>query len=246
MLRIAGLSHAWGVVEVLQDIDLELHEGELLALVGPSGCGKTTLLHLAAGLLPVQSGRVERGVERPAMLFQQPRLLPWQRTDDNIAIGLRAQGVARRQARERARVLGQELGLDERALAAYPHQLSGGMQSRAALARALILEPALLLLDEPFSALDIGLRAQLHALLLDHVKRRGTAVLLITHDLMEAVRLADTVLVMAPSPGRLVHRQAVAGDPLQRDDAAVHRAAAELLAVPALRRAFDLPAPEPA
>ncbi len=241
MLEIEGLHHAYGVTEVLHDVSLHLRAGELLALVGPSGCGKTTLLHLAAGLLPLQKGRIRRAVPRPAMLFQQPRLLPWQRTLDNIGIGLRAQGMARGAARERARLLGHELGLDERALQAYPHQLSGGMQSRAALARALLLEPALLLLDEPFSALDIGLRAQLHALLLDHVHRRGTAVLLITHDLMEAVRLADSVLVMAPAPGHVVHRQPIGGEARQRDDAAVHRAAAALLTVPALRQAFDLP-----
>lgn len=245
MLEITGLHHAYGVTEVLHDVSLHLHAGELLALVGPSGCGKTTLLHLAAGLLPLQGGTLRRAVPRPAMLFQQPRLLPWQRTVDNIGIALRAQGVPRAQARERARALAHELGLDERALHAYPHELSGGMQSRAALARALLLEPALLLLDEPFSALDVGLRAQLHALLLDHVQRRRTAVLLITHDLMEAVRLADSVLVMAPTPGRIVYRQPVPGQPLARDDAAVHRAAAELLAVPVLRQAFDLPALEP-
>ncbi|HNT40092.1 MAG TPA: ATP-binding cassette domain-containing protein [Rubrivivax sp.] len=246
MLEIRGLHHAWGVTEVLRDVSLHLHAGELLALVGPSGCGKTTLLHLAAGLLPLQTGSIRRAVARPAMLFQQPRLLPWQRTIDNIGIGLRAQGVPRASARERARALGHELGLDDRALHAYPHELSGGMQSRAALARALLLEPALLLLDEPFSALDVGLRAQLHTLLLDHVQRRRTAVLLITHDLMEAVRLADSVLVMAPTPGRLVYRQPVAGPALARDDVAVHRLAAELLAVPVLRQAFDLPPLEPA
>jgi NitT/TauT family transport system ATP-binding protein len=221
-------------------VGLALSPGGVLALVGPSGCGKTTLLHLCAGLLDVQEGRLENSFATPALMFQQPRLLPWQTTADNIALGLRAQGMARSAARERAHAMGAVLGLDAEALAAYPHQLSGGMQSRAALARALVLEPDLLLMDEPFAALDIGLKAQLHRLLLRHQREKGTAVLMITHDLMEAVRLADTVLVMAAGPGRIVHMHAPQVPGLARDDATVYHETAELLRVPAVRAAFGL------
>jgi NitT/TauT family transport system ATP-binding protein len=243
VLEIERLHHAYGPTEVLHDVTLRLAAGEVLALLGPSGCGKTTLLHLAAGLLVPQEGRV--GVAagaRRAGRFQQPRLLPWQRTLDNIALGLRAARVARRDGLARAAAMGHALGLDDEALAAYPHQLSGGMQSRAALARALVLEPALLLIDEPFAALDIGLKAQLHRLLLDHCACHGTAVLMITHDVMEAVRLADRVIVMAAAPGRVVHETGVPGAAMARDDLAVHAAAATLLGTRAVRASFDLPA----
>ena len=141
----------------------------------------------------------------------------------------------------RAAEMAQALGLPVAALAQYPAELSGGMQSRAALARALVLAPALLLMDEPFAALDVGLRSQLHQLLLARQAHTGMAVLLITHDLMEAVRLADEVLVMAASPGRIVARYHPPGAAVARGDALVHRCAAELQQHPAVRVAFGLP-----
>ena len=241
-LQVRALRHAYGPAMVLQGIDLQVPPGRIVALVGPSGCGKTTLLHLCAGLLDLQEGRLDNAFQRPALMFQQPRLLPWQTTADNIALGLRAQGMARAEARERAQALGAVLGLDAEAMVAYPHQLSGGMQSRAALARALVLEPDLLLMDELFAALDIGLKAQLHRLLLRHQREKGTAVLMITHDLMEAVRLADTVLVMAAGPGRIVHQHSPQAPALARTDAMVYHETAELLRVPAVRAAFGLDA----
>ena len=241
-IEIRNVSKQFGDFHALRDVSLDIASGELIALLGPSGCGKTTLLHLCAGLLDLQEGRLENSFANPALMFQQPRLLPWQTTADNIALGLRAQGLARAAARERAHALGAVLGLDSEALAAYPHQLSGGMQSRAALARALVLEPDLLLMDEPFAALDIGLKAQLHRLLLRHQREKGTAVLMITHDLMEAVRLADTVLVMAAGPGRIVHQHSPQAPALARTDAMVYHDTAELLRVPAVRAAFGLDA----
>ena len=241
-LVLKDVRHSYALTEVLGGVSLALAPGGVVALVGPSGCGKTTLLHLCAGLLDVQEGRLDNAFANPALMFQQPRLLPWQTTADNIAMGLRAQGMARSASREPAHAMGAVLGLDSEALAAYPHQLSGGMQSRAALARALVLEPDLLLMDEPFAALDIGLKAQLHRLLLRHQAEQGTAVLMITHDLMEAVRLADTVLVMAAGPGRIVHRHTPPGPALARTDAMVYHDTAELLRVPAVRAAFGLDA----
>lgn len=140
-LCVRGLGHSFGRDEVLADIDFCLREAEVLALVGPSGCGKTTLLHLAAGLLGVQSGAVELSFERSTFMFQQPRLLPWQSTLDNIALGLKAAGLGRAERQHRAHSMALQLGLAHRDLDKFPHQLSGGMQSRVAFARALVMEP---------------------------------------------------------------------------------------------------------
>ena len=243
-LRIDGLAHAYALRSVLDNVSLTLPAGRTVALVGPSGCGKTTLLHLCAGLLTVQKGTLENGFLRPAVMFQQPRLLPWKTTRDNIALGLKALGVSAGERLARAEAMGRSVGLDELALAQFPHALSGGMQSRAALARALALGPDLLLMDEPFSALDIGLKAQLHRLLLDHQAAHGLAVLMITHDLMEAVRLADTLLVMAAEPGRIVHRVELNTPARQRGDAEVYQTTARLLQHPAVCASFGLEAPQ--
>jgi len=242
LLQVRALHHSYGPTEVLAGIDIDLPAGRCLALVGPSGCGKTTLLHLCAGLLDRQEGSIEQPFAPTAVMFQQPRLLPWMNTLDNIALGLKARGLARGARRAQARAMALALDLPELSLAQYPAELSGGMQSRVALARALVLQPALLLMDEPFAALDVGLRYQLHRLLLQQQAASGMAVLMITHDLTEAVRLADEVLVMAPAPGRIVARYRPPGAALARSDALVHQGSAELQQHPAVRAAFDLPA----
>jgi NitT/TauT family transport system ATP-binding protein len=240
-LRLTGIGHDYALKTALTGIDLALPSGRVLALVGPSGCGKTTLLHLVAGLLTVQTGTLTNHFQRQAVMFQQPRLLPWKSTRNNIALGLKAAGLPSAAWQLHTQTIGQSVGLDAAALDQFPHQLSGGMQSRAALARALVLEPDLLLLDEPFAALDIGLKAQLYRLLLDHQAARKVAVLMITHDLMEAVRLADSILVMAADPGRIVHRFVLERPARQRDDDFVHRTTAEFLHSPAVRGCFGLP-----
>ena len=175
MLQATALEHHFGARQVLAPIDLALHPGQCVALVGPSGCGKTTLLHLCAGLLAVQEGALHNGFARTAVMFQQALLLPWLSTLDNIALGLKARGMPRAARQQQARAQAAALGLDALALRQYPHQLSGGMQSRAALARALVQSPDALLLDEPFAALDIGLKAHMHRLLQTQRVQRSLA-----------------------------------------------------------------------
>ncbi len=239
-LHIHGLTHAFGRDEIFSGINFNLAAGEVVALVGPSGCGKTTLLHLCAGLLDVQEGRIDNGFGNPASMFQQPRLLPWKTTLDNIVLGLKAAGMPRHQRLQQASSLALRLGLAAGDLGKFPHQLSGGMQSRVSLARALVLQPDLLLLDEPFAALDIGLKEDLYALLLDEQAARGMGVLMITHDLMEAVRLADRILVMAAAPGRIVSHLELDLPAVQRSDAWIYQHTAELLQLPAVRESFGL------
>ncbi|MDO5102342.1 MAG: ATP-binding cassette domain-containing protein [Lautropia sp.] len=240
-LAVQQLTHTFALRTVLQDISFELPSGQTVALVGPSGCGKSTLLHVCAGLLDVQHGQVQTTVDRMATLFQQPHLLPWKTALDNIALGLKAAGIRRSERLAMSHEMGLSVGLSALSLAQFPHQLSGGMQSRVALARALVLSPELLLLDEPFSALDIGLKAHMHELLLAQQAERRLSVLMITHDLHEAVRLADTVLVMAAEPGRLVWRLDLPVPARERDEAWIHRHTAALMAQQGVREAFGLP-----
>jgi NitT/TauT family transport system ATP-binding protein len=233
--------HRFGYQRVLEDIDLCVQAGQAVALVGPSGCGKSTLLKLAAGLLSPWEGRIDSSFGQAAMMFQQPRLLPWKRTLDNIALGLKARRTPTAQRHARARLLAHRMGLTDDDLDKFPGALSGGMQSRAALARAFAVSPDLLLLDEAFAALDIGLKSELYGLLARERAAAGSAVLMITHDLMEALRLADRILVMSGSPGRIVAQHQVATPVGERDDAWVFARTAEFIRCPDIRAAFALP-----
>lgn len=239
-LSISALNHRFGYQRVLDNINLTVHAGEAVALVGPSGCGKTTLLNLAAGLLAPWEGRIDNSFSRPAMMFQQPRLLPWKRTLENIALGLKAQGIARPERTNRARQLALSMGLDEDDLDKFPGALSGGMQSRAALARAFAVQPDLLLLDEAFSALDIGLKSELYDLLARERAAHASAVLMITHDLMEAIRLADRILIMTGSPGAIVAEHRLETPVTERDESWVFAHTAEFIQWPDVRAAFAL------
>lgn len=189
---------------VLVDVALEVGRGELVAIIGPSGCGKSTLLNLVAGLTDVTSGtvRIADPDVRSAYVFQNPRLLPWRNVQTNVEFSLEQIGLSRKEVRDRAT---QALELVHLGLHSdkYPHELSGGMQQRAALARGLALDPGLLLLDEPFGALDALTRGYLQEELLGIVRRFHTTTLLVTHDIDEALLLADRVAVMSSRPARI-------------------------------------------
>nr|WP_294548156.1 ABC transporter ATP-binding protein [uncultured Rhodopila sp.] len=188
-VRVVNLVRRYGGRTVLNDLNLRIERGEFVVLLGESGCGKTTLLRALAGLDRVQGGRIE-APRRPAMVFQEHRLLPWDSLWRNVALGLQAAD-----ARARAEAALAEVGLGGR-LDDWPRNLSGGQAQRVALARALVQKPELLLLDEPFAALDALTRIRMHALVIQLVARHRPAVLLVTHDVDEAIALADRILVM--------------------------------------------------
>lgn len=240
-LALRRIEHRFGPHTVLEGIDLRVAPGRVTALLGRSGCGKSTLLRIAAGLIAPTRGRVRVDLAHTALVFQQPNLLPWKRLLDNIALGLKARGMGRSARRQRAAELASEVGLDVHDHDKYPAELSGGMQSRAALARALAVQPRLLLLDEPFAALDVGLRADMHVLLARQVLQHGAAALMVTHDVMDALRLAHEVVLMLPDPGRVLARFVIAVPLAERNDAWVYANTGALMAHPAVRQAFELP-----
>ncbi|TXG92282.1 ABC transporter ATP-binding protein [Rhodococcus rhodnii] len=192
--RLRGVDKWYGSHHVLRDIDLAIGAGEIVSLVGRSGSGKSTILRVLAGLSDDHSG--ESSVAgSPAVAFQEPRLFPWRSVRDNVAYGLNIEGVRRRAALAAADRTLDEVGLVDKK-DAWPGTLSGGQAQRASLARALVAEPRLLLLDEPFGALDALTRLSMHALLLSLWREHGFGILLVTHDVDEAVALADRVIVL--------------------------------------------------
>ena len=210
-LTLAGVTHRFttpdqNVFTTLHDIDLVVREGEFVGIVGPTGCGKSTLLSLITGLLQPNEGEVRawgeavRGIP-PGLgfVFQQDALFPWRSVLDNVAAGPRYRGERRGTAQAKAREWLARVGL-ERFEAHHPHQLSGGMRKRVALAQTFVNEPRLLLMDEPFSALDVQTRTVMQDALLALWSGSGASVLFVTHDLEEAVALSDRVVVLTASP----------------------------------------------
>lgn len=234
---------AYGSKTVVDDISLTIDKQEIVCLLGGSGCGKSTLLRGLAGLTPLDHGAVTfldapllAPHPRAALVFQQPSLLPWLNVTGNVGFGLdfARQPALERSARDtRIREAIDAVGLTERARA-FPAQLSGGQAQRVALARALARQPELLFADEPFSALDAITRAEMQALLVDLVHRWHTAVLLVTHDIDEAILVADRILLMAGQPGRIVREWRV-DIPRPRHDHAEQVIALRLDIVAALR-----------
>jgi ABC-type nitrate/sulfonate/bicarbonate transport system ATPase subunit len=215
-VAVRGVSMTFDEVEAVHDVNLEVGRGELVALVGPSGCGKSTLLHAIAGLLQPDEGEIwldgapaPNRLGRVAMMPQRDALLPWRTVLDNAVIGLEVAGVDKREARERARALLPRFGLagfGEH----YPAALSGGMRQRAAFLRTVLAEREVLLLDEPFGALDALTRRSMQEWLLDLWDELGRSILLVTHDVEEALLLADRVIVVSPRPARVVAVERIA------------------------------------
>lgn len=203
----------------VSEVSLEVEAGEFVCLIGPSGCGKSTLLSLISGLQAPTSGQIRfRGQKvtstdpERGMLFQSPALFPWLTVFDNVMFGPRAQGRPGPAAAEQAAGLLEKVGLED-FRDAFPRELSGGMRHRAAFARALINQPALLLLDEPFAALDAITRTSMQQLLLDIWAEFSMSIVFVTHDVSEAALLGDRIVLMSPHPGRI---HSVLTNPLQR------------------------------
>jgi NitT/TauT family transport system ATP-binding protein len=208
---IRGVSHCFSSGgPVLKDIDLELEAGSFVALLGPSGCGKSTLLRFVSGLATPSQGSVSLArAARLAFVFQDAQLLPWRSVLDNVALPLELAGVSRSDARERARTPLADVELSD-VHERYPDQLSGGMRMRVSIARALVTDPTILLLDEPFAALDELTRQRLDERLRALWLRRQMTVIFVTHALAEAAYLADRALVMSRRPGTIVLDHALA------------------------------------
>jgi NitT/TauT family transport system ATP-binding protein len=210
-IDVRDVGHRFERVVALHDVNVEIHAGEFVCLLGPSGCGKTTLLYALAGHLSPSGGRISvDGVEVKGpgpdrlLVFQEPALFPWMTVRQNLVFPLRARGLSRARADARAASFVPLVQLDgfEDAL---PHQLSGGMRMRVQLARALAMDPAVLLMDEPFAALDAQTRSAMHQLLQRIWLRDRKTVVFVTHDVREALVLGDRVVVMAARPGRVLH-----------------------------------------
>lgn len=208
---------ARGELTAAKDLTFSVDEGEFVAIIGPSGCGKTTLLSLAAGLLKPSSGSVARSGSYGYML-QKDELFPWRTIEKNIFLPLEIRHQNSTEHRERAVALAKKYGLGD-FLQSYPAQLSGGMRQRAALIRTLATDPEILLLDEPFSALDYQTRLNVCEDVAGIIRGEGKTALLITHDISEAISLADRILVLTARPARVAHVHLLdfgRSDPLQR------------------------------
>jgi NitT/TauT family transport system ATP-binding protein len=208
-LELKSLSFAYADLTALDRVSFDVHEGEFVSIVGPSGCGKSTLLNVIDGLVPADGGRIVldgHDVNMPgrdrAMVFQESSLLPWRTALGNITFGLECHNVGKQEAHAKARELISLVGLNGFAHA-YPYQLSGGMQQRVNLARALAVNPEILLMDEPFAALDAQTRELMQAELLNIWKRTGKTILFVTHQIDEAIYLSDRVVVLTGRPGRV-------------------------------------------
>jgi len=238
-LALDRVGHAFLGRSVFERVNLELGEGEIVALIGPSGCGKTTLLQIAAGLVDPLRGNVWRTYQRYAMVFQEPRLLPWLTARDNIAYGLANNGVAVRRRREVAALHGRQIGLDAADLDKYPVELSGGMRQRVAIGRAFAVAPEIVFFDEPFTALDVGLKRLLQDLVTMAAHDQGFSALFVTHDLAEAVRVADRLVMLSAHERGVTEIRAIPGQPGSRSDRMIFETVESWSTDPAFAELFN-------
>jgi len=194
---VDNISHSFNAKNyIIKNISFTLKKGKIISLLGSSGCGKTTILQISANLLKQTSGTITNSFKSSAFVFQEPRLLPWQNVIQNISLSLKESKLTPIEIEQKAKKMALLLGLKEEDLKKYPKDLSGGMKQRVSFARALVIEPSLLFLDEPFSALDIKIKQELYQILITKVKNENLSILFITHDLMESVILSDEILVI--------------------------------------------------
>lgn len=240
-LEVINLSHSFGFKQILKDINFKLEKAEVVSIVGPSGGGKTTLLHLCANLLLLDEGKINNSFKSSAFAFQEARLLPWKNVLDNISLGLLAKKIKKEKALELAKEIALKFGLEEEDFYKFPKDLSGGMKQRVSFARALVVKPSLLFLDEPFSALDIGLKKELQTLLINTIEEEQLSILFITHDLMEAIKLSDEILLLKAEPvGHFVKSFKIKTPRAQRDEAFIYEQTARLLNDKYIINTFEL------
>lgn len=240
-LIVENVNFSFGFKEILKDINFTLKKGEVVSIVGPSGGGKTTLLHLCSKLLKLDTGKIKNSFLSSTFTFQEPRLLPWKNVIDNISLALKAKGEKTNIAEQKAKDIAILFGLQESDFSKFPKDLSGGMKQRVSFARALVVNPSLLFLDEPFSALDIGLKKELQNLLIKNIENNNLSVLFITHDLMEAIKLSDKIIVLKAQPiGHIKKIFTINESREKRDDEFVYSKTAEILKDKDIISSFEL------
>lgn len=239
VLELDRIGHAYFGRTVLDQISLNVDAAEIVALVGPSGCGKSTLIHIAAGIVDQRYGRIRSHYNRHGLIFQEPRLLPWATANENIAYPLRIAGMKRCDRDERVKRAANRVAFELADLDKYPSELSGGMQQRIAIARALVIEPDFLFCDEPFTALDVALKRRMQDIIIDAGRRSRFAAIFVTHDLMEAARIAHRIIVLNSNGYGIAGERKLPLLPGQRSDEAVFELVQDILKCDPIFRHID-------